>query len=481
MIEGATVGQYRIHRKIGEGGMGAVYLAEHTLIGRRAAIKVLLPQLSSQREIVDRFFNEARATTSIPDPGIVQVFDFGFSPDGSAYIVMEFLEGEPLDARMKRFGRLTSFDALRITRQAAGSLGAAHAAGIIHRDLKPENIFLVRDPEAQGGERPKILDFGIAKLGGLGNQDGNQMRTRTGALMGTPVYMSPEQCRGAGLVDHRSDIYAMGCVIFHMITGRPPFEADGIGEIIAAHLREPAPAASSLAPGIPEGVDDLLHACLAKAPEQRFQSMADLQLAADHLMARITASGVAGTSAATIAATPLAPGFRSEYPGASSTPIPGTVPPIPGSVTVPLTPTTLGAAAGASMVHAPPTGSKKGLWIGLAALLVGGGIAAALVLSGGKGQGDEGAAAKPPTAAAQVDAGAGAAAVVAAPDAAVAAVAAPDAGVAGVTTAVETTPPDAGTTTAVAEPKTDPKRDAKKKKKKKTTTTTGSQDDLYAR
>ncbi|MCA9797831.1 MAG: serine/threonine protein kinase, partial [Candidatus Eremiobacteraeota bacterium] len=181
--------------------------------------KVLLPALSMQREIVDRFFNEARATTSVPDPGIVQVFDFGFHTDGSAFIVMEFLEGEPLDTRLKRFGRLSAFDALRLTRGAASSLHAAHSRGIVHRDLKPENIFLVPDSEAQGGERPKILDFGIAKLGG--NEPG-QMRTRTGALMGTPVYMSPEQCRGAGSVDHRSDIYSMGCVIFHMLTGRPP-------------------------------------------------------------------------------------------------------------------------------------------------------------------------------------------------------------------------------------------------------------------
>src|SRR5215510_6594604 len=184
--------------------MGAVFLAEHTLIGRRAAIKVLLPALSQQREIVDRFFNEARATTSIPDPGIVQVFDFGFNVDGSAYIVMEFLEGEPLDKRLTRLGLLAASDALRITRQVSGSLGAAHARGIVHRDLKPDNIFMVRDPEAPGGERPKILDFGIAKLGG---DNPSRMRTQTGALMGTPVYMSPEQCRGAGLVDHRSDIY----------------------------------------------------------------------------------------------------------------------------------------------------------------------------------------------------------------------------------------------------------------------------------
>jgi serine/threonine-protein kinase len=164
VFEGASIGQYRVLRKIGEGGMGAVFLAEHTLIGRRAAIKVLLPELSQRREIVDRFFNEARATTAVSDPGIVQVFDFGFHTDASAYIVMEFLEGEPLDARLKRLGTVAVADALRITRQVSGSLAAAHARGIVHRDLKPDNIFMVRDAEAIGGERPKILDFGIAKL-----------------------------------------------------------------------------------------------------------------------------------------------------------------------------------------------------------------------------------------------------------------------------------------------------------------------------
>ena len=220
--------------------MGAVFLGEHTLIGRHAAIKVLLPELSSKRESVDRFFNEARATTAISDPGIVQVFDFGFTADNTAYIVMELLDGEQLNLRLARLGALAPSDALRITRQVAGSLGAAHAAGIVHRDLKPENLFMIRDPEAPGGERPKILDFGIAKLG---DDVPDRIRTRTGAVMGTPVYMSPEQCNGAASVDHRADIYSLGCVLFHLLTGRPPFDLPGVGAIISAHLREPAAGA----------------------------------------------------------------------------------------------------------------------------------------------------------------------------------------------------------------------------------------------
>src|SRR5262245_35014478 len=180
--------------------MGSVWLAEHAMLGRRAAIKVLHAELSSRAEIVTRFFNEARAATAIADPGIVQVFDFGQHTDGSAYIVMELLEGEPLDKRLTLRGALELPDALRIMRQVASTLGAAHARNIVHRDVKPENVFLVRDPEVAGGERAKILDFGIAKL----VDDDGGVKTNTKAVMGTPTYMSPEQCRGAGLVDQRS-------------------------------------------------------------------------------------------------------------------------------------------------------------------------------------------------------------------------------------------------------------------------------------
>ncbi len=293
MNEGAAIGPYRIVRKIGEGGMGAVYLAQHALLGRAAAIKVLLPSLSSQREVVERFFNEARATTAVNDPGIVQVFDFGHHTDGSAYIVMELLEGESLEARLHR-GTLSVADALRITRQVAGSLAAAHARGIVHRDLKPDNLYMVRDAEAQGGERPKILDFGIAKLTG---DSTDRTRTRTGTVMGTPVYMSPEQCRGTGTIDHRSDIYSLGCVLYHLLTGHPPFDLEGIGEIISAHLREPPRP-----PGLTPAIDQLVLRCLEKAPEQRFQSMTELQAACEAQLARIT-----GANAQTIAvAAPLA-------------------------------------------------------------------------------------------------------------------------------------------------------------------------------
>ena len=279
-MDGTVIGAYRVIRKIGEGGMGTVYLGEHTLLGRQAAIKVLLPKVSGNDEIVQRFFNEARAVTRISDPGVVQVFDFGYADDGSAFIVMELLAGEAMDQRLARIGTFSVADALRLARLACASLGAAHAKGIIHRDLKPENLYIVDDPGVTGGERVKILDFGIAKLSG---DDPGAIKTRTGVLMGTPVFMSPEQCRGAGEVDQRSDIYAMGCVLFAMLAGKPPFFGDASGELIVAHLREPAPLVSSRVQVAPE-VDALVQRCLEKQLAARFQTMAEVVAAIDDVL-----------------------------------------------------------------------------------------------------------------------------------------------------------------------------------------------------
>ncbi len=275
MVGGTLVGAYRVVHLIGEGGMGSVWLAEHAMLGRRAAIKVLLPELAARPDIVARFFNEAKAATEIADPGVVQVFDFGSHVDGSAYIVMELLDGEALSARLARLGVVPLREALTLMRQAASTLGAVHARGIVHRDLKPSNIMIVRDPEVAGGERPKILDFGIAKL--ADNDTGT--KTNTAAMLGTPRYMSPEQCRGAGLVDQRADIYSLGCVLFELVCGRAPFEAEGGGELIAMHLMQPPPRASSLRPDLPADVDALIARCLEKEPAARFASGSELAIA----------------------------------------------------------------------------------------------------------------------------------------------------------------------------------------------------------
>ena len=306
MNVGSLIGQYRIVRKLGAGGMGAVYLGEHILLGRRAAIKTLLPALSKNQEIAERFFNEARATSAISDPGVVQIFDFGYHVDGTAYIVLELLEGESLANRIDRLGQLSVGESLRVARQVAASLSVAHERGIVHRDLKPDNVFLIHDAEAQGGERTKILDFGICKLA--------QSETRitgSGVMVGTPVYMSPEQCRGDGHVDHRSDIYALGCVLFQMLTGRAPFEHDAPGEFIVSHMREEPPVASSIVPALPPLVDEILMRCLAKSPDDRFQSMGALHTALGAAMDRI--SGAGQQAAQVRPALVLGTGFRSIY------------------------------------------------------------------------------------------------------------------------------------------------------------------------
>jgi serine/threonine-protein kinase len=272
-VLGDTVGSYRIVEKLGGGGMGEVYLAEHTLIGRKVAVKLLLPELSHNGEIVTRFFNEARSTALIKHPGLVDIFDFGYHKNGSAYIVMECLEGESLGERL-RGGPLPPEMIVAISRQIASALGAAHAKGIVHRDLKPDNVFLVPDSEISCGERVKVLDFGIAKLATETNS--SDFKTRTGTVMGTPAYMSPEQCRGVGEVDYRADIYSLGCIMFEMACGRPPFAAKGFGEIIAAQIYQPPPTPRSLDPQISPRMEAMIMKALAKSPAERHQSMREL-------------------------------------------------------------------------------------------------------------------------------------------------------------------------------------------------------------
>ncbi|HTR53872.1 MAG TPA: serine/threonine-protein kinase [Kofleriaceae bacterium] len=348
MVVGTQVGAYRVLQQIGDGGMGSVWLAEHSMLGRRAAVKVLHPEFSANAAIVTRFFNEARAATAISDPGIVQIFDFGHHTDGSAYIVMELLEGEPLDKRLARRGPLAVEDALRLMRQVATSLAAAHARGIVHRDLKPENIFVVRDQEVAGGERAKILDFGIAKLVG-----DTTVKTQTSAVMGTPTYMAPEQCRGAGQVDQRADVYALGCVLHALVTGFPPFYAEGAGEVIAMHLREPPKPPSARRAGIPRDVDELVLRCLAKDPAQRFASAGELAAALGGLAGRVSMARMS------------APAMETQ----------------PAYSVVAATPTTLSAMAGERSAAT----SRRSRWPFAAAggVVIGAIVAVAVVASGG--------------------------------------------------------------------------------------------------
>jgi serine/threonine-protein kinase len=271
------LGQYRVTATIGHGGMGIVYAAEHSLLGRPAAIKVLRSELSQNQDVVTRFFNEARAATAVRHPGIIEIYDFGWTRDGAAYLVMELLDGETLAQRSAR--KPFHWPAvLAIARQIAGALAAAHAKGIVHRDLKPENVFLVLDPEVPGGERIKLLDFGIAKL--AVDTSSTLTVTRTGAVIGTPTYMAPEQCRGVA-IDHRADLYALGCVIYELCCGRPPFRGEGAGDVLAAHIYMPVPAMSTAKAEVPEAVEALVRRLLAKAPGDRLQTAEEVIFAID--------------------------------------------------------------------------------------------------------------------------------------------------------------------------------------------------------
>ncbi|HEV8321121.1 MAG TPA: serine/threonine-protein kinase [Myxococcota bacterium] len=321
-LVGQTIGNHKVVARLGEGGMGVVYLAEHALLGRKAAIKVLHPEFSQRPDVVNRFFNEARASAKLKHPGIIEIYDFGTLPDHSAYIVMEFLEGEALATRLSRERALGVADAVAITHQMAKALQAAHAKGIVHRDLKPDNVFIVPDPENPGRERIKVLDFGIAKLseeaGGMGK------KTRTGALLGTPAYMSPEQCEGAGYVDHRSDIYSMGIMLYEMLCGQVPFMAEGFGKILAMHMHADPMPPRALDPRIPEAVEDVVLQMLVKDKAQRLQTCADVAQAIEAVEAQIAlfahASGAASVGSTFRAPVPTGASgtFRSPDAGAAA-------------------------------------------------------------------------------------------------------------------------------------------------------------------
>lgn len=274
-MRGTTLGRYRIGEKVGEGATGVVYRAEHVLLRSSVAIKLLRAELAGDPGQLRRFFREARALGALRHPSIVDCQDFGITPDRRTFIVMEYLAGESLAARLERSGPLRVEEALTIARQVASALAVAHEAGVVHRDLKPGNIFLVPDPTVMSGARAKVIDFGIAKL--ADDLAGDTLtRTRVGSVMGTPAYMSPEQCRGAGGIDSRTDVYSLGCVLFEMLTGRTPFQSDGFGECIAHHLLTSPPAPSAYQPGLPAEIDLLVQVTLAKSPDERFQSMAEL-------------------------------------------------------------------------------------------------------------------------------------------------------------------------------------------------------------
>jgi serine/threonine-protein kinase len=262
LAAGRDVGGYTIDGVLGEGGMGIVYAATHPVIGKRAAIKVLRPELSSDYHAVDRFIGEARAVNAIGHPNIVDIFAFGALPDGRSYYIMDLLVGETLRARLKR-GPLHVSEAASVIEETASALLAAHAKNIIHRDLKPDNVFMVTIP----GRWPevKLLDWGLAKLA---PSISAMTRTLAGQVLGTPLYMSPEQASG-GSVDHRTDIYALGVMAFELLTGAAPFVKRSSLDTMVAHQEDPVPPLIAKVAGVPEELVQLIEAMLAKDAEQR--------------------------------------------------------------------------------------------------------------------------------------------------------------------------------------------------------------------
>jgi eukaryotic-like serine/threonine-protein kinase len=354
---GEVVGEkYRLVRLLGEGGMGTVYEARHDVIGRRFAVKFLHAELASHPEILARFRREAQAAGSLENENIAAVTDFGTSPDGAPYIVMEFLEGQDLAKVLALTGPLSVQRAAHILIQVCRGLFAAHGRGIVHRDLKPENLLL--QTRGDGGDLVKILDFGIAKLKSTEHRP--EAATRTGITLGTPYYMPPEQARGQKELDERADIYALGVILFELLSGQKPHNGENYNAILYSILMQAAPRIETFRPDLPPELAALVHRAMAADAKERPQSVSELAEA-------------------------LAP-----FTGRSITPPPTTA---PGStVFLPQGPQQRSASTRAPVALTPPTpsaynppppASRAGLWVALGVGLVSVLGATVFFLSGG--------------------------------------------------------------------------------------------------
>ncbi len=377
LLIGQTVGNYLVTQKLGEGGMGSVYLAEHPTIGKKVALKVLHAEFSTNPEVADRFFTEAKAVNAIGHPNIVDIVDYGVIQTGPrgehrlVYFIMEYLSGLTLSQVIRTEAPLPPERALTIALQVADALAASHKCQIVHRDLKPDNIILM----SRGRERDvvKLLDFGIAKLT---NDSRGSSRTRTGLVLGTPAYMSPEQCEGRASVDHRTDIYALGICLYEMLVGRVPFIGEGYGEILVQHLTQ-KPIEPSRYRMMSPHVEQVVMKALEKRVELRYPTMDEFIRAMADPVGYVEAhGGVGGFLAKQLmpSNTPLPPVRPTP---AVLTPIPGISTPAPGTLTSP-SPTTLSAAAG--QVGSPR--SKTGFVIAGVLVVAAAGVGVFVVMSG---------------------------------------------------------------------------------------------------
>jgi serine/threonine-protein kinase len=355
LLLGTTIGPYRVARLLGIGGMGRVYKGVHPTIGSRVAIKVLSRECSDRRDLVERFFAEAKAVNVVAHENIVNVLDLATLPDGRPYIVMEYLDGSPLASIIEHArtrGPLPLGSIARLVAEVLDALAAAHAKGVIHRDLKPDNIFV--SPNGRG----KVLDFGIAKL----QPELGGSATHTGSLLGTPHYMSPEQAAGKP-ADARADVYAMGVILFECVTLQKPFAADSLFELLRKHIEAPPPLPRALRPDLPPELEAVILQALAKQPDQRFNSAHAMSLALQHATSRLAPDQWA----------PLVPVAQTPTSG-------GWAPTPPASWAR--------QAVRSNAVTSPDPqprrgGGKAALWIAGAVVLAGAGVTAAVVATSG--------------------------------------------------------------------------------------------------
>jgi serine/threonine-protein kinase len=272
--EAQQFGQYRLRRRLGAGGMGEVYLAEHQLLKRPCAVKLIRPDSATDPRALARFESEVRLTATLSHPNTVEIYDYGRAEDGTYYYVMEYLPGLSLAEMVERYGPLPPARVVYLLRQVCGALREAHAAGLIHRDIKPSNIIAAR----RGGmdDVAKLLDFGLVRPSAAARA---AHLSAEGQILGTPLFMSPEQAKGAREVDERSDIYSLGAVAYYLLTGRPPFEGEDGITVLIAHARDPVTPPSQVRPGIPRDLERVVLICLAKDPAERYPDAASLERA----------------------------------------------------------------------------------------------------------------------------------------------------------------------------------------------------------
>jgi serine/threonine-protein kinase len=273
-FEARRLGQYQLRERIGAGAMGEVYLAEHQLLKRPCALKLIQPGEAADPTALARFAREVRTTARLSHPNTIEIYDYGRTEDGTFYYAMEYLRGLSLDELVERYGPLPPGRVIYLLRQASEALAEAHAAGLIHRDLKPANLFAAE----RGGRHDfvKILDFGLVKT--LAADPAEAKLSREGSITGTPLYMSPEQALGDP-TDARSDLYSLGAVTYYLLTGRPPFPGESATRVMLAHARDPVPPPSQIRPDVPEDLERIVLRCLAKPPSERFQDAESLERA----------------------------------------------------------------------------------------------------------------------------------------------------------------------------------------------------------